>query len=71
MRGSGFIKEYIVKLQPFCRKNIKKYGTIIFESTQMDGLIGLDTDLPIDKIKRLPYVISVKESEEGEFIAND
>lgn len=36
----------------------------------MDGLIGLETNLPIDKFKRLSYVINIKESSEGEFSIN-
>jgi hypothetical protein len=56
---------FIVKINPEYKYTLKRYGNIVFDSSIIKGLIGIETNLTMEQIRNLPHVINVEEDRDG------
>jgi hypothetical protein len=61
------MNRYIIKINPEHKDILKNYGTIIFDSKVIDGLIGLESELTISKLRKIPYIIKIEKDRVGSF----
>ena len=61
------MQKYIVKVLPGYKDNLNQYGNIIYEFKSVDNLIGIESELSLEDIQNIPYVIEAKISNIGKF----
>ena len=59
------VERFKVKINPKYKDTLKTYGNIVFDSSIIKGLIGIETNLTMEQIRNLPHVINVEEDRDG------
>lgn len=57
--------QYIIRIIPAFKDTLKEYGTIMFESSFSRGLMGFETDLLLEEVLKLQYVIKAEYNRTG------
>lgn len=61
------MNKYIIRISPKYKDTLKQYGTVIFDSQIINGLVGLESELSIDEICNIPHVFKVEPNRVGSF----
>ena len=61
---------FVVKINHEYKDTLKRYGNIVFDSSIIKGLIGIETNLTMEQIRNLPHVINVEEDRDGYLLNN-
>ena len=64
------MNSFIIKIDPRYKQTLGKYGNIVFDSSIIKGLIGIETNLTMEQIRNLPHVINVEEDRDGYLLNN-
>lgn len=61
------MNRFIIKITPEYKGIVSQYGKIIFDSQLIEGLVGIETELPFGEMWKIPHVIKVECDRTGTF----